>query len=442
MIHKKKLALGIISQAISIFAPFLVIFISSKYLTAEVSSIWILFLSTTSLLILFDFGLSPTIIRYISYVAAGAQILTKQGIAGVTLSETINHALLNRLIKDFDTLYSILAFFAIILLGGGGYFYFQLIVPVGLKEQVLYAWIVFSVGLILNIKYLYFIPLLTGLDKISATYVANVISKLIWVLMTVILIYKNYSIIGLSFCYVISVLVGRVVMHVYLNYSQNAWLRGKSEKCQNCSTLPYIYTNTWKLGVVGLGGFLINRGTTYLAGIVDSLDTAARYALSIQMFFSIMAIVNVLISQLMPMLSRARVQNDKILLRQASVRIYIFTVSCFTIAGLLFIFMNEWLLSLFKVNVHFLSEPMLLFLGAVFLLEISHSTCATIITTKNEVPFVSTAIISGIAVILLSSYFSIIFSMGIAGLILGQGIVQLSYNNWKWPLALYKDLKC
>ncbi len=31
---------------------------------------------------------------------------------------------------------------------------------------------------------------------------------------------------------------------------------------------------------------------------------------------------------------------------------------------------------------------------------------------------------------------------GLWGLILAPGIVQLAYQNWKWPLEVYRDLKC
>jgi len=442
MIDKKKLLLGLLSQGVSIISPFIVIFLSAKYLSKDESSVWILFLSTTSLLMLFDFGFSPTIIRYTSYIAAGAQSLTKKGVDGVVLDNMVNYPLLNRFVKDINLVYTLLAIVAAVIFGGGGLLYFKSIVPDSIQKEIFPAWIIFSIGLILNIKYLYFAPLITGLDKISDTYVANVISKGIWVCATVFSLNIHASILWLSVCYVLSVLSGRIILHYFMNYKDNIWLAGHGYGIQTCSTLPFVYSNTWRLGVVSFGGFLINRGTTYLAGVVDSLDAGAQYALSVQMFFSIMAVVNVLMSQLLPMLSRARIAKDKLLLKKASLIIYALTLASFIFIGLSFVFLNEWLLSLFKVNVHFLPQSLLLLLGVVFMLEISHSTCATIITTKNEVPFVAAAIISGVSVIFLSSILSISFSLGIVGLIIGQGLVQLLYNNWKWPLELYKDLRC
>ncbi|EIS69676.1 putative membrane protein, partial [Yersinia pestis PY-66] len=60
----------------------------------------------------------------------------------------------------------------------------------------------------------------------------------------------------------------------------------------------------------------------------------------------------------------------------------------------------------------------------------NHSICATIITSKNNVPFVFVSLFSGGLIILLSIMLSVHFKYGVVGLILAQGIVQLMYNNW------------
>jgi hypothetical protein len=33
-----------------------------------------------------------------------------------------------------------------------------------------------------------------------------------------------------------------------------------------------------------------------------------------------------------------------------------------------------------------------------------------------------------------------IFDMGVLGLILAPGIVQLAYQNWKWPTVVIKEI--
>jgi hypothetical protein len=77
----------------------------------------------------------------------------------------------------------------------------------------------------------------------------------------------------------------------------------------------------------------------------------------------------------------------------------------------------------------------------VILLELNHSFFATMIVIGNKVPFVSVSLITA-AVIVLGSFLSLAFtSAGVLGLVLVQGIVQLSYSNWKWPLVIFKEFK-
>jgi hypothetical protein len=69
----------------------------------------------------------------------------------------------------------------------------------------------------------------------------------------------------------------------------------------------------------------------------------------------------------------------------------------------------------------------------------NHSIAASYLTTLNKVPFVGAAIVSGVGVALLTLL--LIKPFGIAGMVVAQGVVQLAYNNWKWPLEAVKHLE-
>ena len=51
------------------------------------------------------------------------------------------------------------------------------------------------------------------------------------------------------------------------------------------------------------------------------------------------------------------------------------------------------------------------------------------------------SIIPGFFIVLFSYLFLKYTQMGIWGLIIAQGVCQLAYNNWKWPMVVMKDLK-
>jgi len=56
------------------------------------------------------------------------------------------------------------------------------------------------------------------------------------------------------------------------------------------------------------------------------------------------------------------------------------------------------------------------------------------------VPFVGPALLSGLAVVLLSWIGVKYGRFGLAWLIGSQFVVQLAYNNWKWPWLVYQEL--
>ena len=70
------------------------------------------------------------------------------------------------------------------------------------------------------------------------------------------------------------------------------------------------------------------------------------------------------------------------------------------------------------------------------LLEGNHSNFATMIVIGNSVPFVLVSLITGGSIVLGSYVILQYTSYALFGLVLVQGIVQLFYNNWRWPYTV------
>jgi hypothetical protein len=68
----------------------------------------------------------------------------------------------------------------------------------------------------------------------------------------------------------------------------------------------------------------------------------------------------------------------------------------------------------------------------------NHSIAGIYLSTTNKIPFLSASIFSGSA-IFISSILAVPH-MGLAGLVMAQGLVQMAYNNWKWPLAAIEHI--
>ncbi|HHB1471758.1 TPA: O-unit flippase-like protein [Yersinia enterocolitica] len=429
---------GMLNQGCNIAIPFLILFISYKYLPIEIASIWVIFLSMTSLVILFDFGLSPSIVRNISYVISGAQNLVKIGIDNIIVKDVISYPLLARLLFDIRKMYlylSILAFI-IIAIAGGGYFYF--ISPLDIRLSILYSWGVFSGALIINLFYLYYTPVLTGFGEIQSCYKANILGKLAWLGLSILDLILYPSILLLSLCFAFSVLCNRLVCDFF--YKNNFYIKSLKEiDIDKTSTIPFIGYNAAKLGVVSLGAFLINRSTTLIAGIVCPIVVAGQFVLTMQVFFALMSIGNILLTIKMPQISQMVAMKYHYKLKKLIYKVIFFSSSCYFLGWGGGIFLAEFVFPALGVNISFLPMNYIIILGVIYFLEMNHSICATIITSKNSVPFVLASLFSGGMIILLSIILSVYFSYGVIGLILAQGIVQLVYNNWRWPLMVYND---
>jgi len=89
---------------------------------------------------------------------------------------------------------------------------------------------------------------------------------------------------------------------------------------------------------------------------------------------------------------------------------------------------------------HLLPLLMMLLYLIVAFLESNHSMSGLLLLTKNEVPFVKAAIISGFASLGMLFFSFEYTTIGIWGMILAPGIAQAVYQNWKWPLKVKREL--
>nr|AKA20978.1 Wzx [Yersinia pseudotuberculosis] len=433
-----KMVWGLLNQGCNIFIPFVIMFLSYKYLPLEMASVWIIFLSMISLITLFDFGLSPAIVRNVSYVISGAQNLVKRGIDDIVIKDVISYPLLSRLLFDIKRIYlylSLIAFFIIVI---GGVWYFYYISPLDMKTEVAYSWLLFSSALIINLIYLYYIPVLTGLGEIESSYKANVLGRIIWFFLSLLVFIFSPSILLLSLSFVFSVFTNRYLCYFF--YIRNSHVKAINKtEMEKKSTVPFIGHNAAKLGVVSLGSFLINRSTTLIVGIVCPIVTAGQFVLSMQVFFALIAISNILLSIKMPEISQAVAKREYYTVKQLIYKVFMFSSSIYSLGFIIFLFLVEYLFPAIGVELSFLPLDYLLILGLIYFLEMNHSICAAIITSKNNVPFVFASLFSGGMIIMLSIILSVHFKYGVAGLIFSQGFVQLMYNNWKWPTFVYNE---
>ncbi|PDO89449.1 O-unit flippase-like protein [Kosakonia sacchari] len=433
-----QLLIGLVNQGFNILTPFIVTIIGLKYIDAVSGSIWLIFLSMVVLINLLDFGLSPTIIRNVSYVVGGARKLAKNGLDDIEFYDSIDFSLLSRLVLDIKKIYRVLTLIGLVIIGWLGSVYFYSIAPESLKIEALASWGIFAVGLLMNLYYLYYTPLLCGFGVIQDSYKANILGRICWLLFTGGAILLSPSILTFSLSFLLSVIVNRIfIKHLYQRHKYVAQLNNNLP--QKESTIPYIAHNAVKLGTVSLGSFLISRSTVLIAGASLPLVVAGQYTFSLQVYMALLAVGNVFVTVKVPILSQQILQNNKSAMKKLIIQILTFSLGLYLFGFVLFYFLQSYIISIFHSNVTFLDSGFLLLLAVVYLLELNHTICATILTTANKVPFVKPSLVSGILIVLISYLLMKFTTTGVLGLIIAQGLIQLLYNNWKWPCCVYKD---
>jgi hypothetical protein len=85
-------------------------------------------------------------------------------------------------------------------------------------------------------------------------------------------------------------------------------------------------------------------------------------------------------------------------------------------------------------------EIFLLYAIYVFL-QTNSTLSASYISTSNKLPYALAFIISAITAVVLAIILAKFTSLNVIGLILAHLLIQLSYNMWKWPMDVFRELK-
>jgi len=426
---------SIINNGLSIF---ILPIILNKLSSSELG-LWYVFGSIASLVNLVDFGFSPTIMRNITYAYGGAKTLLVEGISKETLNGKPNYDLVFTIIKTSKKIYLGISIFAAMIMISFGTIYIKS-VSGGLYQNIIWAWLIYTLAVFINLYYSYWNPVLKGIGGIKQINQALLLSRIIYLIIASIALLSGYNLIGLSIAYLISGIVMRCLARHYYTIIIGFSTRIFESLLNVKDILKIIWPNAKKSGIVTIGAWLITKSTTLLCSSFIGLEETAKYGLSLQLITFIIAFSKLLFTSYVPELAYLGVTRDekryKIILSRGVV---VQWLTGFIGLGVLII-LGNWLLVLIGSSSTLLSPPTLMLLCIISFLENNHSTFATVITLSNSVPFVKASLYSGLAIVFLGYLILKFTSLGLLGLIIVQGIVQLAYNNWYWPhLVLKKE---
>ena len=435
---RKGLVLGVIAQFLQYGAALLLLPLIVTYLSPEQVGVWYVFIAVQGLAMLMDFGFQPSFARSFALAFSGSQELAREGLAAAR-GEAANYALAGKVLLAAKVIYAGASLIALALLLSLGTLY---IGSVGTLTQgeVTDAWVIFSFAVSVNLYLMWISPLLIGADKVDRNYLYLIVNRGTFFLLGAILLIQGYGLSGLSAAFLLAPLVARVAVSGSLNPLLFDIRRAGEPNFSAARTvLTTIWHNSKKMGVVSLGAYLITRYNIFVVSTFVGLSAAASYGITIQILMAVHLVSQLAFQISLPAMIRARVEHDIGQLRKlfSAASLFYFLIFIFMAASVFFF--GNWLFSSVGGGAGLVEDTVLAMLIGIFLLEGNHANSALVITTGNKVPFVVPAILSGIAIVFLSTLAGYL-GAGLIAIVLIQGLVQLSYNNWKWPKMIYEEL--
>lgn len=416
-----------------------------RALPSEEIAFWTIFSSITALVYLFDFGFSTAFSRNISYIFSGVQQLKKEGFYdNSTEKKEINYSLLKGVIHSMKFFYCRIALIVLIGLLTIGTFYIHTLLKTysGNTNEIYIAWFLLCFICTFNIYTLYYEALLQGNGFIKESKQYVIIGSLINLLIAVIFIFLDYGIIAIVFAQACSIVIVRTLSKRKFFTKEIQQHLSEVKTIKKDVTLKKIAPNAIKIGLTSIGGYAVLKSALFIGSVFLPLNDIASYGIIMQIIAIIDSIAKSYYQSFNPLICQLRVNRRNKDIKKLYIKSSVFCFLSFLIISICIISCGEWALKVIKSTTELLPKKVLIFAFLFAWLEANHSIAGGFLLANNEVPYFKASLLSGLATItLLLVLFNTFPEFGIWIMILVPGLVQLCYQNWRWPYVLLKSLK-
>ncbi|MDR0536947.1 MAG: hypothetical protein LBH04_02705 [Tannerellaceae bacterium] len=411
----------------------------------ETVAIWAIYSTVITMITLLDFGFNPSFARNVSYVVSGVKELRHSGYQTVENrnNSSIDYSLFKGLINAMRWFYTRMALLLFLLLATAGTYYIHLLMKTytGNHTEVYISWFILCTINTYSLYTFYYDALMQGMGLIKRAKQILIIGEILYLMVSVLLIVLHFDLIAIVSAQAVSIIIRRtlsrktvytVAFKIALN---NVVARAKKE------CIKPILPNALKLGLTGVGNFLVRRSPLIIGSLFLPLSDIASYGITIQIVWIITEIANVYMTTYYPQIVQYRIQNNIPAIRRSYLRSCSLMLLIFIICGTTLVFLGDWALQVIKSETPLCSKALIVGALFVYLLERNQFLATDILLTKNEVPFFYASLFSGAFTFILLIIFLTATSLGIWGLILAQGIAQSVYSNWRWPIAVFRSFR-
>ncbi|MEI8596270.1 O-unit flippase-like protein [Photobacterium sp. Hal280] len=431
---------GYLSQFLNISSSLLVLPFIIAFLSQEELGAWYVFVTMAGLIQLLEFGLLPTVSRFFSYVYSGAQSL-KYNIIPNTSDGEINKELLVDVYNSARSIYLIISLMSLFIVLTIGNLYLYSLDTDENNVYFIQAWTMYGAAISIQLYFGYYNSLLKGRGEQTALNKIIVVTKLTFIILAIPLLTYNLGLYALSIAALFSIVVDRIlVRRAVYNKNNDTFAHLLKNKIKSTKK-KVIWKSARDMGLVQLGNFLTVRSGVLIVSSFVSLEAAASYGLTVQITMVLVIVSSMLFGLNLPKLNAEQLNKNKSSIKSLMKKSLVVAWGIYIAGALSMLFVGDFFLSFLSENTTLLPKYLLALYLFTALLEMNYSICASYLTTKNQVIFLKGVIISGGLIVCVSFIAAKYFSAGVIGVILAQLIVQMLYNNWKWPLVVYRDLK-
>lgn len=437
-LSKKDIIWNYIGLAFRLGVNFFLLPFLLRFLGDDELGLWYVFIAVGSVASLLQLGFAPAVARNFAYCLSGAKDLTRNGVLKAEDSSKINWALLANVFGVSRKIYCLISIIAFAVLVTAGTLY-VFSVSGGVASHAIPIWLLYSFGVFLNLFFTYFESALRGVGRFEELNKSLVLSVFCQLTLSGVLLWCGFGLVGPVVGYVAQGVVYRLLCSRYFwGFGEISEKLGKGQMKQfrdpawQKRLYKAISSNAYKDGLVMLSNYLVLQSSTLICASFLSLADAGAYSLAMQLVNAVANFASVCVNSAHPSLQAAFAAGDEVRERRLVAKSSAIYLVLFFICGAGVCLVVMPFVILIKPS-YSLPMPMLVLLLVHYLFWKQSTNFAAFISNRNEVPYVKAFIVSSVVGTALSAMLCVV-GFGPWGLIAGQMVSQMVFNNWYWVL--------
>ena len=439
MRHSYQTLIGVMSQVLQYGSSLLILPLILLAFSDEELGVWYILVSLQAFIFLLDMGLNPSFARVVSQAYAGASSILPQGLSASDC-DVPNYKLIKSLVALMIYIYALIGILSFFISFLGGWLYFDSVQLIEhTREGVRVICLVTAIGLLLQLGTQWINSWFIGAGLAHLNQLSIVISRCLFLLFGFLSISLDQGVLGLVVSNSLGVVGGVIFKLMVFAKTFDASLK-RQDLVLNAELLRTIWSNSWRLGVVGLSTFIVLRYGILLIGYFESVEQAGALGVLVQVSTALIAAAMIPWQVGLKTLVSLKMSGSLPELRHFTLALWAKSLGLYA-CGLVAISIVAQYNFFDKTILHGIVFSWLFVLYFTFsFLELNHTAATFFIAAGNSVPFLLAAVASATLSLIMSSTL-VALGFGLTGIILAQGIVQLAWNNWFWPRKVYLELR-